>query len=149
MKKILFFVVLSMTCGYTMAQARQSAAMPKLTSSWGRTGSGNLSMEQVIRLTDSSLNVRDEKGNAWAVAGFRINYSFLSTYRDQESGEVKTTKELRTYDFNDTTALNTLWKESIRDNVKAGDEILFNKITARQKNGKKYFAPDLRFKVTE
>ena len=149
MKSYPLIVILVLTSALAMAQAKTSTGMPKLVSTWGRTASGNLKTDQLVRLTDSSLNVRDDKGNALAVAGFRINYSFLSTYKDQESGELKTTKELRAYDFNDTTALSTLWKESIRENAKAGDEILFNKITARQKNGKKYYAPDLRFKVSE
>jgi len=133
MKSFPLIVTLILTSALAMAQAKSSAGMPKLISTWGRTASGNLKPDQVIRLTDSSMNVRDDKGAALAVTGFRINYTFMSTYKDQESGELKTSKELRVYDFNDTTALSALWKASISENVKAGDEILFNKITARHR----------------
>jgi len=149
MKKILIIATLVGSTTLALAQAKSSSAMPKLASTWGRNASGTLTPGQVAGLTDSSLRVHDDKGTNYPVAGFRINYTFVSTYKDQESGELKTTKEFRAFDFNDTTALTSVWKESIRENVKAGDEIVFNKILARQKNGKKVNAPSLTFKVAD
>jgi hypothetical protein len=145
---LMFLTLCAVTAAFGQ-KGKAATGLPKLVSSWGRTPSGNITPKQVISLADSSLRVNDNKGNEYPVSGFRINYTFLSTYKDSESGELKTSKEFRAFDFNDTTHLNQVWKESISDNVKSGDEILFNKITARQKNGKKLNAPDIRFRVME
>ncbi len=123
--------------------------MPKLSTSWGKVMNGGLALDRLIQIVDSSLTVKDDMGASLPVTGFRINYTFISTYKDQESGELKTTKEFRAMDVTDGSILPDLWKESIRDNAKPGDDIVINKILVRQKNGKKTMAPDLRLHVTD
>ena len=84
MKQILtltsLFIVL------TSAAQTQKTNTPKYSSSWGKVTSGNVALDQLNRIVDSSLTVKDDKGNILPVTGFRINYTFVSTYKDQESG---------------------------------------------------------------
>jgi len=147
MKKILTLATLLFA--FTASAQTPKATAPKYFSSWGKVSSGDVQLAQLNHIVDSSLTVKDDKGNLLPVTGFRINYTFVSTYKDQESGELKTSKEFRAYDVTDGGLLTPMWKESIRDNAKAGDEIILNKVAARLKNGKKTYAPDIRLHVTE
>ena len=147
MKHILTLASLFIVLG-SAAQTTKTTT-PKYFSSWGKVSSGNVALDQLNRIVDSSLTVKDDKGNILPVTGFRINYTFVSTYKDQESGELKTAKEFRAYDVTDGGVLTQMWKESIQENAKPGDEIVLNKIMARLKNGKKTYAPDIKLRVVD
>ena len=107
------------------------------------------SSEIMKSIVDSSITVRDEKGNRYPITHFRINYSFQSSYKDDQTEQVKTVSDFRAFDFYDTALLSENWRESIKDNVKKDDEMLFDNITVRLKNGKKMLAPDLKLKVIQ
>jgi hypothetical protein len=102
---------------------------------------------QVQQLVDSPLVAVDEKGVRYPVIGFRINYTFRGSYKDEETGQTRVVKDFRAYDFDKTDRLTDLWKESVRDNARKEDDILFNNIRVRLKNGKSTYAPELRFLV--
>jgi hypothetical protein len=91
--------------------------------------------------------VKDEKGVIYPLKSFRINYTFKSTYRDEETDKVREVKDFRAYDFYNTNRLSEDWRNSIRDNVKAEDEMLINNVVVKLKNGKSFFAPELKLKV--
>lgn len=124
-----------------------ATTLPKLTVRWGNQSAGSLNVAQVQQLVDSPLVAIDEKGTRYPVIGFRINYTFRGSYKDEETGQTRVVKDFRAYDFDKTDRLSDLWKESVRDNAKKEDDILFNNIRVRLKNGKSAYAPDLRFAV--
>jgi hypothetical protein len=126
-----------------------SAKAPVLTIQWTGKPSGNLKVTELQRMVDSPLVAVDEKGIRYNVVGFRINYTFSGSYKDEETGLTKTMKDFRAFEFDNTDRLSDLWKESIRDNAKKDDAILFNKIFVQLKNGKRIMAKDLRYAVTQ
>ena len=81
-------------------------------------------------------------GKASSAAGLTA-----SVIKDEETGDTKTMKDLRVNDFNNKNTLPQPWIESIKDNTKAGDVILINKILFRNKEGKLQMAPDIRITV--
>lgn len=116
-------------------------------SYWGPVSSGRAPVAQIAAIAPAALLVKDNKGLVFQVASFRINYKFKSTYRDDESGNVKTMSDLRVSDFSGTGQLPDYWAASIKDNIKPGDEIIFNKILFKNKSGKLQMAPELRITV--
>jgi hypothetical protein len=76
-----------------------------------------------------------------------MNYKFKSAYKDDETEQIKYRSDLRVGEFTDTAQLSKVWIDSIKDNVKAGDTILINKILFRNKAGKFQLAPDIRIAV--
>lgn len=152
MKNALLLTLLLITGTFTMAQQKPAAkpattALPKLTVSLGGAKTGNITVTRLKEIADSPLVVKDEKGVAYAIRSFRINYTFKSSYKDEETQQVKTVKDFRAYDFNNTDRLSEDWRNSIKDNVKRDDEMLINNVVVRLKNGKSFFAPELRLKV--
>lgn len=121
-------------------------SIPQFVVTLGGLNEGSIPPDQLKKHIDSAIIVKDKKGNQYPVVRFRINYSFISTYKDSETELIKKIKDFRAADFYDTAFLSQNWTESIKDNVKPGDELLFNWILVRLKNGKKFMVPD--WKVT-
>jgi hypothetical protein len=126
-----------------------SSTAPVLTIQWAGKPAGSLKLTELQRMVDSPLVALDEKGNRYKVVGFRINYTFSGSYKDEETGLTKTMKDFRAFDFDNTDRLSDLWKESVRDNAKKDDAILFNKVFVQLKNGKRMMAKDLRYAVIQ
>ena len=79
--------------------------------------------------------------------GFRISYVFKGSIKDEQTGEIKSMNDLRVSDFNNTNTLSAPWFESIRDNVKEGDQIIISKIIFKNSSGKQMLAPEIRITV--
>jgi hypothetical protein len=134
------------------AQTKTSATkstIPKLRVSLGGYPGGEITSDIMKSIVDSSIVVRDEKGNRYPVTHFRVNYFFRSSYKDEQTEQVKSVQDFRAFDFYDTPMLSENWRESIKDNVKKDDEMLLDNITVRMKNGKKLLAPELKLKVIQ
>jgi hypothetical protein len=145
---ILFLLVGIFSQGQQKSTAKPaSASLPKLTVSLGGNKSGNITTAQLQKIVDSPLIVKDEKGVVYSIKSFRINYTFKSTYKDEETDKVREVKDFRAYDFSNTDRLSEDWRNSIKDNVKKEDEMLINNVVVKLKNGKSFFAPELKLKV--
>lgn len=151
--KYLFLIMLltvSLTTAYSQVKKKpvekvEEKSVPVVyTSYWGPITSGNISAEQIKAILAAAIFVKDNKNQSYIVSGFRINYSFKGSYKDESTGDTKSMKDLRVNDFNNKNTLPQPWIESIKDNIKPGDVILFNKILFRNKEGRLQMAPDIR-----
>ncbi len=151
MKNIFVAILLSFFASSLVAQTKSKpvskATPPKLRVSLGGYRGGEITSDIMKSIIDSAVTVRDEKGNSYPVTHFRINYFFQSSYKDDQTEQIKTVSDFRAFDFYNTALLSENWRESIKDNVKKDDEMLLDNITIRLKNGKKMFAPDFKLKV--
>ena len=143
----------SLTTAFSQAKKKQVEKVEEkpvpvvYTSHWGPITTGNISGEQIKAILAAPIVVKDNKNQLYNVSGFRINYSFKGSFKDEETGNTKTMKDLRVNDFNNKNTLPQPWIESIKDNIKPGDVILFNKILFRNKEGKLQMAPDIKITV--
>ena len=124
-----------------------TTAVITFTSTWGPVKSGNAPSAQVASIAPAAIFVKDNAGESYPVKSFRMNYKFKSAYKDDETEQLKYRSDLRVGEFTDTAQMSKVWIESIKDNVKAGDTILINKILFRNKAGKFQMAPDIRIAV--
>lgn len=154
MKKLLFCLLL-FCAGYTMAQnkaavkpgVKAKVTYPKINMTFGGLKGGDINAETLAKIVDSELIAKDENANAYTIVRFRVFYKFKSNYQDEESGQKKTSDDMRTSDFTNTAVLPELWRSSIKDNIKKGDEMILDNIIVVLKNGSKIMAPSLTFKV--
>ncbi|MDX2048980.1 MAG: hypothetical protein SFU87_19490 [Chitinophagaceae bacterium] len=150
MKKLMLLAVVVSYSHLAAAQNKTSpvvTGIPKFSISLGGFKGGNITADMLKRIVDSSLKARDEKGALYNVTGFRVNYFFKSTVKDEVTEQTKTVKDYRAYEFYSTDIMSELWRDSIKDNVKKDDEMLIDNIYVRLKNGKKMRAEGIRFKV--
>jgi len=152
MKRCLLFVFI-ITAVVANAQATKNkpatteTVIPKVAVSIGGYKGGNISGDILSNIVDSAITVKDGKGIAYEVVRFRVLYKFKSTYDDPETGQKKAFNDMRTNDFTNTPNISELWRQSIKDNIKGGDEMILDNIIVRLKNGTKLMAPSLTFKV--
>jgi hypothetical protein len=150
---LILLLIVSLTTAFSQAKKKQPEKVEEkpvpvvYTSYWGPITSGNISGEQIKAILAAAIFVKDNKYQSYIVSGFRINYSFKGSYKDEETGNTKSMKDLRVNDFNNKNTLPQPWIESIKDNIKPGDVILFNKILFRNKEGRLQMAPDIRITV--
>jgi hypothetical protein len=137
-------LLMSVAC---FSQQKSSSGTPAFRVRWGSSLGGSISAEMVKQQADSPLVVFDQKGKRYPVVSFSVYYKFNSSYKDEETGRTNTIRELRVGDFDGTDRFTQLWRESVRDNVKAEDEIRFRNILVRMPNGKKMAAPETVFTV--
>lgn len=157
MRNILLILMMVVSCVPVFAQHKkkveQKPAVPVVatplvySSVWGPIKNGEVFSVQVVSTLPAPMLVKDNTGVVYTVSGFRINYSFTSTYKDEETQQTKSVKDFRVMDVNNSNKLTNDWIESIKDNIKPGDQILFNKILFRNGSGKLQYAPDLKILV--
>ena len=120
---------------------------PKFQAFLAGSKGGDMPVSEIKRIIDSGLVVKDEKGLSYPVARFTVGYRFTSSYEDEASGEKKTTNDFRSQEYSDENKMSELWRESVKDNIKPGDELLLFNIMVRLKNGKKMLVNQISFKV--
>ena len=151
MKKLIYlFVFFSATA--VLAQNKKpaaSTAFPKRAITIGGYKGGDITSDILSRIIESSLVARDQKGNKYAIARFRSIYKFKSSYEDPDTGERKTTDDMRVNDFSDTNVMSELWRQSIKDNIVKGDQMILDNVIVQLKNGTKILAPAITFKVIQ
>jgi hypothetical protein len=141
---LLIFLLVAATAAAQSKPPAKPSATVSYTVSLGGQADGNIPAATFKKIIDSALTVRDNKGNRYPVTRFRINYTFASYYTDSETQQKKTFKDFRASDFYDTDLLSDTWRGSIRDNAKAGDEVILNNIIIRLKDGKKLMVGNWR-----
>ena len=153
MKFTVLSFFLCLTYAYSNAQVK-SKVIPKVVTPpltyqafWGPVKSGVVSASQIKATTQAPVIVRDNNKAVYEVIGFRISYLFKGSAKDEQSGEIKSINDLRVSDFKNTNTLPAPWFESIRDNVKEGDQIIFSKIIFKNSSGKLSLAPEIRITV--
>jgi hypothetical protein len=139
---LLLFIIFLHQNIFAQVKKTPTDTIPQFFVSFGNLPSGSCDLVQLKRNIDSAITVKDKKGVSYKIIRFRINYSFTNSFRDSETELLKKVKDFRAADFYDTAFLSKNWAESIKDNAKPGDEILFNWIIVRQRNGKNLLVAD-------
>ncbi|WP_336518139.1 hypothetical protein [Pollutibacter soli] len=146
--KNIFLSVFMLCSVAVMAQQPKPAttAAPKLFTKLGNQPGGNAGTDIIKRIVDSSVNVIDAKGVRYPVVGFTIVYYFMTDYMDEETQQKKRSKDIRSSTF-DSDKLSEDWINSIKENTKVSDTLLINNVFIRMKDGKKRFAPNVKYVV--
>ena len=132
---------------FAIAANAQSKPARKLQSYLAGLKGGDITVAEFIHIIDSPVVVKDEKGVTYPISRFTVGYKFSSTYEDEDSGEKKTTSDFRSQEYTDENRMSELWRQSVKDNVRTGDELLLFNVLVRLKNGKKMMVPQISFKI--
>lgn len=127
--------------------AAPQTPIPQFAITIGGLKGGEITSDNLSRIVDFSLVVKDEKGNTYTIVRFRSVYKFKSSYEDSQSGERKITDDMRVNDFKNTNLMSALWRQSIKDNIQIGDQMILDNVIVQLKNGKKIMAPAITFSV--
>ena len=141
------FMLLISLCLPVYAQEKTPLKPPTLQSFWGYYKAGTHSLESVHSMIDTALWVIDDQKQYYQLRSFRINYFSFDQYEDEATGKIKNTRNLVSKEFRETNMLSDLWKKSIHESLKPKDEILIDLISVKDKQGRIFYAPDIKITV--
>jgi hypothetical protein len=158
--KLIFTVVFSFTVSVVFAQKPkpkpasttkpggfQKFAPPKLTSMLGiRSDSASVFREEAIQLINLPLKVTDDKKGIYTITSYQVAYKRKGVTEDEQTGKVSPVFST-TSDIFRTTPLPTLWITILTEQLRAGEELYFFDIVAKDAQGRLMFAPELRIKI--
>ncbi|HRN57068.1 MAG TPA: hypothetical protein PLL71_11480 [Agriterribacter sp.] len=151
MKKFIYLLLCFSTATVLAQHNKKPATAPpplsEVTITIGGFKGGDIASDILSRIIDSSLVARDGKGNQYTIVRFRSIYKFKSSYEDPETGARKITDDMRINEFSGTGIMTELWRQSIKDNITRGDQMILDNIIVQLKNGNKIMAPAITFKV--
>lgn len=120
---------------------------PKLTCSLGtRSDSAIVPVEEALQMILLPLNITDDKKNPYTISSYQVMYKRRAVTEDEQTGKVTPTTSTVASLFRETP-LPELWKRSISEQLKSGEEIFFFDIIAKDAQGRLMFAPDLKIKI--
>lgn len=120
---------------------------PVLHSFWGTTKGGDLPLEFVLGVIDSSVWVIDDKKVRYNISRFIVVYRSKDKYEDERTGELKTKyNPISTYVRN-SALLPAIWQKSLYEQIKKEDEILITDIIVKDKKGNFFTAPDIKIRI--
>lgn len=156
-KPIFNFIFLILFWGYAIPSGGQNIPskdqsqtekrlQPVFQSSLGNVISNTLPVSMMKKLLDSALHARDKKGKTYAVTAFDFGYQQQESVINNTTGQSKTTHVYLYWHFQ-SNRLDSIWRKKVKDELKSGDQLFFDHIIAKDKDGTKYLAAPLHFMV--
>jgi len=140
-KHIYLLPLLVLTAAWAMP-----TAPVHLQTAWASLKGGQVELNAVLPVLDSSITVTDDHGASYTITHFRFSYREKSQYQDS-SGQVKDNYTLVSKVFYQTNQLDSLWKDNIRTSLHAGDSFTIDNVVVKDAEGKKAMAPTLEIEV--
>jgi hypothetical protein len=121
---------------------------PALQSFWASHPTGStLSPDMARNMLDSPLSVIGKGGSAYTITRFQFSYKERTQYKDDSTGEIKTTYHLYTRNYFNTASIDSLWKSNIGSSLQSGETIFVDHIIVMDAQGKKSMAPELELNI--
>jgi hypothetical protein len=120
---------------------------PKLTCSLGlHSDSASVLVEEAVQLVKLPLRITDDKKNVYTISSYHVMYKRSAVTEDEETGKVSPVTSDVSELFRETP-LTALWIKILSEQMRAGEELYFFDIVAKDAQGRLMFAPELRIKI--
>jgi len=131
----------------TVTKPAQKFKPPKLTTLLGiRSDSVTVYKEEAVQLVALPLKINDDKKNVYTISSYRFMYKRRAVTEDEETGKVTPIMSNVTDLFRETP-LPKLWVKIITEQLRAGEELYYYDIVAKDAQGRLMFAPVLSIKI--
>lgn len=121
--------------------------VPKLYTQLGSfRDSVVLTVAEAERAVGESLKIFDDKKSAYTVSSYQFLYRKKGVTENEETGKVSPTSTIVSQRFK-TSPLPLTWVETIRQEVKPGEELYFFDVIAKDAQGRVMYAPDFKIMV--
>ena len=140
----------SSTFLYTSAQKDVITKVPHFKPPVVKVSLGDIGSDSIINVQAASaslpmvLKVTDAKGVNYPIESYQFVYTKKGAMKDEETGKVIPTSTIQANRFF-TSPLPKVWSDNISTSLHPGEEIYFFDIVVKDKQGRKFFAPPLKF----
>lgn len=144
----LILVLLLLQASAFNANAQQSPKPtlkpPVLQSFWGKTKGGELPLEFVLGIIDSSVWVMDDKKVRYKISRYIFVHRSKDKYEDEKTGELKSRFNVNSVTVRNAALLPAIWQKNLYESIKKEDELIITDIYVRDKRGNLFAAPDVK-----
>jgi hypothetical protein len=120
---------------------------PKLTCTLGaHADSAIVLRDEAVQLIALPLKITDDKKNIYSISSYQLMYKRRAVTEDEETGKVSPIMSNVSNLFRETP-ITPLWTKILNEQLRAGEELYFFDIVAKDANGRLMFAPELRIKI--
>lgn len=102
--------------------------------------------EEASQLIGLPLKIVDDKNNSYPVDSYQFLYRRKSIIQNDETGRKEVTFTIVADRFF-TTPLPKVWVENTKDQFQKDEQLYFFDIVVRDKEGRKFFAPELKITI--
>lgn len=106
----------------------------------------SVTIDEASQLVNLPLRITDDKNNVYTISSYQFMYRKRSVVEDEETGK-RSTVFTNTADIFKATPLPKVWKETISGGLQKGEELFFFDIVVNDKQGRKFFAPNVKIIV--
>jgi hypothetical protein len=158
-KQIIALFSLLLVANFTVAQKPKPAVKPVVTTVQkfkppklkialgNRTDSViKVSVDEAVQLVTLPLTITDDKKSVYTISSYQCMYKRKGVTEDEVSGKVSPVTSM-VADLFRTTPLPEIWKKTITEQLKVGEEISFFDIVVKDAQGRLMFAPTLKLLV--
>lgn len=122
----------------------QKFKAPKLKCTLGsRSDTSVVSVDEALQLIMLPLTIVDDKKNKYSISSYQCMYKRRAVTENEETGKVTPVSSIVASVFK-TTPLPEIWKKTITEQLRSGEEIFFFDIVAKDAQGHLMFAPNLK-----
>ena len=116
-----------------------------LVKSWlGKvTGITTLSAEEARQLITLPLKITDDKNIDYVISSYQFAYKRIGVTEDEQTGKTSEQNDMAAARFT-TTPLPPVWQKNIIEGLHKGEELYFFDIIVFDKQGRRFFAPELK-----
>lgn len=121
---------------------------PKLTTSLGplKDTIVNIPVQQAEIVIGLPLKIYDAKKVEYTVSSYNFLYRKKVVTEDEQTGKVSPASSMTSNIFK-TTPLPGIWVNTIKEQVKSGEELFFFDVIAKDPQGRVMYAPNLKIHV--
>lgn len=105
-----------------------------------------ITVEEALNTINLPLLITDDKKVSYTVYSYQFLYKRASVTEDEATGKVTPVNSIVANLFK-TTPLPELWRTQISQQLKAGEELYFFDVIAKDATGRLMFAPNLKIEI--
>lgn len=134
------------------AKRDSQPAGPKAKKPFAKTSLGKangtmaLTSEDAGQLVSLPLKIVDEKNIEYKISSYQLAYKRIGVTEDEETGKTSVQSDIAAQRFT-TTPLPAVWQKNIADGLHKGEELYFFDIIVFDKQGRRFFAPELKISI--
>lgn len=148
--KLLLLAFVLLSSQQLLAQTKPAPVKfkpPKLfTQMGGFRDSVTLSVPEAENIINQPLKIFDDKKGLYTISSYQFLYRRKVVTEDEATGQAIPTSSMVAGTFK-VTPMPEIWVNSVKEQVRPGEELYFFDIIAKDAQGRVMYAPDFKIKV--
>lgn len=141
-------LIIAQTAAKPIGQPIVKFKPPVVQSYLGTLTSKNAiaSVDEGKNLIVLPLKIMDDKKATYTIVSYQFAYKRIAAKEDEETGKITPENDLVTNQFN-VTPLPAIWQTNIAETLHKGESLYFFDIIVLDKQGRRFFAPELNITI--